>query len=214
MIETPKKWAMKSVRYRIEAQGLAKIFSGKVLFADIDINVMTGNAFSITGPNGSGKTTLLKILAGLSRPSKGTVAYKEEFGRSLNEEWHSYIGYTGPLINPYDELTALENMKFVLKKNIPQTRMDFLIDRFDLRLHRDKKLKHYSSGMKQRLRLILAELNNPPILLLDEPSTNLDGSGKEILYSYLNAVKEDKIIILATNDKEEENLFGGGVSLG
>jgi ABC-type multidrug transport system ATPase subunit len=205
---------MKSLRYRIEAQGLAKKFSGIVLFKEIDFKVSTGDTFSITGPNGSGKSTLLKIVAGLLKPSNGAVTYTEEVHGKLDRDWLPYIGYAGPLINPYEELTAQENIEFALKKNKQHPHTDFLMGYFNLGQHRDKRVKHYSSGMKQRLRLILADLNDPPILLLDEPGTNLDVGGKELLSSYLKRIRENKIIILATNDSDEEKLSGGGIRLG
>jgi ABC-type multidrug transport system ATPase subunit len=89
-----------------------------------------------------------------------------------------------------------------------------MLKKFDLSGHSDKKVKYYSSGMKQRLKIILAALNEPPVLILDEPGTNLDSAGREILYGYLDSVRKEKIIILATNDPAEEKLCGGVIRLG
>ena len=183
-----------------------------MLFKDIDIARQTGESLCVTGPNGSGKSTLLKILAGLQGPTKGDVAYSSvaEIARS---EWLEHIGYTGPLVNSYEDLTAWENIRFALKRG-SETAADALIQKFDLSGHSDKKVKYYSSGMKQRLKIILATLNEPPVLILDEPGSNLDSAGKEILYGYLDSIRKEKIIILATNDPAEEKLCGGVIRLG
>lgn len=147
-------------------------------------------------------------------PSAGSVLYTKLESGSPLKEWKPYTGYTGPLVNPYEDLSARENLNFVSKDRSPKSQIDLLIKRFNLSEHEDKKVKYYSSGMKQRLRIILAELNDPPFLLLDEPGTNLDASARAILYSYLVSVKMKKIIILATNDRDEEKLCGGGILLG
>jgi heme exporter protein A len=204
---------MNSAHYIIQASGLARKFNAVFLFRDIEVTVETGESFSVTGPNGSGKSTLLKILAGIQAPTAGTISHSAgaEIPRS---EWPVHIGYTGPLVNPYDELSAPENIRFALGRGRGMSAAEALLDRFDLSRHGEKKLKHYSSGMKQRLRIILALVNDPPVLILDEPGTNLDGPGREILYAHIESVRKEKIIILATNDAREEKLCGRGIRLG
>lgn len=204
---------MNNQRYRVEARGLAKKFGRTGIFRDITFTVAAGESFCVTGRNGSGKSTLLKILAGLLSPTAGSV--KHMLGREIPKaSWLGHTGYTGPLVNPYDELTAQEHIDFAGKRPANRAAAGSLLDRFDLARHRDKKVRHYSSGMKQRLRIILAVLNDPPVLILDEPSTNLDGDGKEVFRSYLDSIRDGRIIIIATNDAAEERLCGGGISLG
>jgi ABC-type multidrug transport system ATPase subunit len=89
-----------------------------------------------------------------------------------------------------------------------------LMERFGLSSHIDKQTRHYSSGMLQRLRLVMCLANGPDIILLDEPGDNLDDDGRERLYSFLESVKPDKIIIIATNSSHEAGLCGTGVRLG
>jgi heme exporter protein A len=204
---------MNSSHYIVQAKGLSKKFNRAVLFRDVDVSVETGGSFCVTGPNGSGKSTLLKILAGLQAPSTGSISYTA--GADIPEtEWTGHIGYTGPLVNPYDELTALENIHFTLRQGSGTAAAGSLLDQFNLSRHGEKKLKHFSSGMKQRLKIILALINDPPVLILDEPGTNLDDAGREILYSHLESVRQDKIIIIATNDVREEKLCRRGNRLG
>jgi ABC-type multidrug transport system ATPase subunit len=205
---------MNSIRYRIEIQGLAKQFGRNLLFKNLNFTVDTGSSFCITGPNGSGKTTLLNIIAGLMKPSTGTVTYTDIDLGSIIRDRLPFIGYAGPLVNPYEDLTALENIKFSLKKYKQNSNTDFLFNYFNLNSYKDMKIRYYSTGMKQRLRIILADLNDPPVLLLDEPNTNLDERGRGTLHSYLASIVKKKIIILATNDSDEEKLFNGGIRLG
>lgn len=204
---------MNDPRHTVEVRGLAKKFGRTGIFRDITFTVAAGESLCVTGRNGSGKSTLLKILAGLLSPSAGSV--KHMLGNEIPKAaWLGHTGYTGPLVNPYDELTAQEHIDFVGKCPADRAAADSLLDRFDLARHRNKKVRHYSSGMKQRLRIILAVLNDPPVLILDEPSTNLDGDGKEVFRSYLDSIRDGRIIIIATNDAAEERLCGGGISLG
>jgi heme exporter protein A len=200
-------------KYTITGEGLAKKFGSNGLFKGINLSVTTGESLCITGPNGSGKSTLLKILAGLQVPTAGTVELAA--GVSIpREDWHTLIGYTGPLVNPYDDLTGQENISFAARHAASAERAGILLERFNLDRHRDKKVKHYSSGMKQRLKLILAVLNDPKVLMLDEAGTNLDADGTGLLHSYLETIRGEKIIILATNDPQEEKLCGKVVRLG
>ncbi|HNW27472.1 MAG TPA: ABC transporter ATP-binding protein [Spirochaetota bacterium] len=204
---------MSTAPYCITGEGLAKKFGRNTLFKGISLSVATGESLSITGPNGSGKSTLMKILAGIQQPTAGKINLIS--GVSIERvQWLSRIGYTGPLVNPYDELTGWENITFASRLADAGERAGRLMEAFGLDLHRDKKVKYYSSGMKQRLKLILAVLNDPPVLMLDEAGTNLDAAGAATLHSYLESVRKEKIIIIATNDPQEEQLCGRTITLG
>lgn len=204
---------MDTVHYTIEARDLFKSFGRTPLFRNVGFTLATGDSLAVTGPNGSGKSTLLMILAGLLKPNRGSVIHSSS-AEIHRDSWLTHIGYTGPLVNPYDELTAAENIMFAGHGPEAGARMDALLERFSLAGHRDKKIRRYSSGMKQRLKIILSVINDPPVLILDEPGTNLDAEGKEIVRSYLDSVRSKKIIIIATNDPAEETLCSGGIRLG
>lgn len=204
---------MERSKYTISGEGLAKKFGRNALFRNINLALETGQSLSITGPNGSGKSTLLMILAGLLRPTAGSISLATTKAIEKSE-WPLHIGYTGPLINPYDELTGMENISFAAMQGRDDSRALPLLEQFCLDRHRDKKVKHYSSGMKQRLKILLALLNDPPVLMLDEPGMNLDAGGTAVLHSCIQSVRNDKIIILATNDEKEEKLCSGVIRLG
>jgi len=200
--------------YTIKAESITKRFAKSIIFRDINLSIKTGESIYIVGPNGSGKTTLLKILAGIIPPSRGSVEYGLNQDKISIKDINNFVGYCSPLMNPYEELTGLENIHFILKKKFYESEIDTLLEKFNLFDHKDQKLKFYSSGIKQRLKLLLAVINDPPLLLFDEPGTNMDTKGKDFIYSFIESVRRDKLILLATNNMEEKNLCMDGINLG
>jgi heme exporter protein A len=204
---------MNTVHYTIEARDLSKSFGRAPLLKNLSLTLATGESLAVTGPNGSGKSTLLMILAGLQKPTRGAVTHRAA-AEIHRDDWAAHIGYTGPLLNPYEELTAIENMVFAARERATGERIESLLRTFGLADHGDKKIKHYSSGMKQRLKIILSVLNDPPVLILDEPGTNLDADGKELFRGLVESVRSEKLIVIATNDPAEASLCAGGIRLG
>ncbi len=203
---------MKKDIFNIEAESISKKYSGRAaLFSNFNFKIQTGESYAITGHNGSGKSTLLKILSGISLPDKGTVKHKKSDTIISREELYNYIGFSSPEINPYDELTGYENIIFALKNrnNLPEK----LIDDLNLETHIHKRVKFYSTGMKQRLKFILTLAREPRLLFLDEPGSNLDSEGKKLVYDIITQLKKDIILIIATNEKAEVDLCSRVISL-
>ncbi len=200
-------------KYIIKAESLSKRFGRQRLFKDISFQVGTGEALAVTGPNGSGKSTLVQILGGLQAPTRGKVEFI--CNDRVLEKYHlnSHYGFISPLINPYDELTGLENIHFGLSGPPREEKINQLLESFRLFPQRNKAVRFYSSGMKQRLKFIISIINDPPVLFLDEPGTNLDREGKEIIYSYIKSAMKEKLIVMATNEKEEVDLCSGEVRI-
>ncbi len=205
---------MQNKPVNIEAQNIEKKFGKSLLFRNINFLLSKGDSFYITGPNGSGKSTLLQILAGIQKPTSGNVIYTSENSIIERDFYKDIYGFTGPQVNPYDMLTAIENLKFTSSESIDENLMKDYLEKFYLYKHRDKPVKYYSSGMKQRLRLIHALINDPEILMLDEPCSNLDNDGRDILYTILDKIKINKIVIIATNESSDMNLCSKGINLG
>lgn len=162
---------------------------------------------TIFGANGSGKTTLLKILSTLIKPSSGKILID---GLDINEdgmEIRKKIGFIGHEIYLYEELTALENLKFYSKLyDIPKNEFDNkvhdLLKNFDL-LHRmNDYVRVYSRGMKQRLSIARSIIHKPTILLLDEPYTGLDQKARDTLDDFLFRSTVKKTIIMTTHNIE------------
>lgn len=189
---------------RIEAIGLSKSFSGAPLFADVSFALGAG-VLAVTGPNGSGKTTLLKILSGLLRPTSGSVEI-EARGRPLTgDETRAAVGWSGPDLSFYPELTAAENLTFFRRAS------GFSSAREDVRSRLEAvglaeaggPVEHFSTGMKQRLRIAFAHLLDPPILILDEPMSGLDAEGRAAVGGIVASARERGPVLLASTDVGE-----------
>lgn len=198
----------------IHAENVSVSFGNVSVFKNISFRLETGCSMAIAGPNGSGKSTLLQITAGIQRACSGSVTRKVNDTDITAENFSAHTGYTGPLVNPYNMLTAAENLAFAVKDSAARERISRLLDYFDLYKERDKIVKHFSSGMRQRLKLILAFINDPIIIMLDEPGSNLDSTGKDKLYAKIEELKAGRIIIIASNEQDEINLCGEKVELG
>jgi len=202
---------------KLEAQNLAKHFGTRKVFDNINISLEAGQSLAVVGPNGSGKTTLLKVIIGLVYPSRGDVTFSKN-GRKLEfEQYRKYLSLVAPYFSLYDSLTAGENLRFFAKVSghvIKRTEQHELLQQVGLEGRGDDFVSSYSTGMKQRLKYAVAMLKRPKILLVDEPGTNLDESGKEMAANLLNRLRDDSIIIIATNDKKEYALAGEFCQLG
>jgi len=191
----------------IIAQGLSKDFNRSSVFKDISFSLSSPASLSITGKNGAGKSTLAKILAGLLSSTRGTTAYSVQGKQIGIEEFKHHIGFVSPYLNLYDEFTALENLQILSSIRTAaqhnDERIKELLMRVGLWNRRDDVVGTYSSGMKQRLKYAFALLHNPAVLILDEPTSNLDAEGIDVIKQIILEQKKANILIIATNDKEE-----------
>ncbi len=190
----------------LEVKNLAKNFGYRVVFAGIEFSLGQKESLVITGKNGSGKSTLLKILAGLLRPSKGEVNVNLDGQITKKEKRRKLLGFVGPDLSLYDELTALENLEFLSRVRgleIGKEELNQKLEKVGLKGRGEDVVSSYSSGMKQRLKYLFALLNEPQILLLDEPGSNLDEPGLTLLDHIVAEQKKRGILVLATNDKRE-----------
>ena len=189
---------------KLSVEKISKNFAEKKILRDISFELSPGMSAAIVGPNGSGKTTLVRIICGLIRPSSGEVKYIEDNKQILAEDSYFKIGFVGPYLELYEELTALENIMFFAKmKRVPNAIEKFstLMNRLNLNGREDDQVKTYSSGMRQRLKYVFALIGDPEILILDEPTSNLDTDGIDRVYDIMNDQKKNNILLLATNDQ-------------
>ena len=192
---------------RLTLDNIAKRFGRRVLFRKLSFTVEGGGALAITGSNGSGKSTLLKIIAGVMTPTKGNVALLVDDKEVSIEDRPLNTGYVAPYLNVYDGFTTKENLEFIARarrlENANQV-IDSLIEKVSLKGRENELVKTYSSGMKQRVKFAAAVLNSPPVLILDEPTTNLDLAGIEMVREMMRRQKEQQgILILASNNADE-----------
>lgn len=195
----------------LECINLEKKYFNKLVFRGINLKLKDGDAVAITGKNGSGKSTFLKIISGLIKPTSGKIILKENNNEINRENYINYIGFTSPYINLYDELTAFENLKFfsdlINDSNNQKDKINSLLKRVNLYNVRNELVRDFSTGMKQRLKLAFSLLKTPKILLLDEPQSNLDSEGIELINNIFVEQKNRGILIIATNELWDTNLF-------
>ena len=195
---------------RIVASGIVKRYTARPVMKPVSFEARAGEIVAITGPNGAGKSTLLKIIADVLSPTKGTCAW-ERSGKQLDRDAiRMSLGFVAPYLELYDELTAAEHVQLVAElKGVPlgaSSALD-LLDQFGLDpavARGERRLRAYSSGMKQRVRCAMAFAGAPAALLLDEATSNLDDPGTAtVLERAQAAAASGAIVFIATNDARE-----------
>jgi heme exporter protein A len=202
----------------LKADNLSKNFGRRAIFRDISFQLSNGQSLAVTGRNGSGKSTLVKILAGVLSSSKGRVTIQQNGSEVGVEDSRNYIGFVSPYLQLYDEFTALENLSFLSRirgNGEPGAdRVRFLLERFGLWNRRNDLVRTYSSGMKQRAKYAFALLHSPQILILDEPTSNLDADGITAVQEIVREQKSSSILVIATNDRAESGWCDSEIRLG
>lgn len=184
-------------------------FGARCVFSGVTARMEAGQVCVVTGPNGAGKSTLLRITAGLLLPTAGTAQVFRN-GQPLDAvARRRVLGYVAPDLTLYRELTGAENLQFFARLHGILLTRDDLIARLSavgLRGRGRDPVGNYSSGMRQRLKYAFALLSRPPLLLLDEPTANLDGDGVAIVEQLIAAQRsrpEGGLTIIATNEPRE-----------
>ncbi len=202
--------------YTLTLKKLTKKFGRRVIFRDIDCTFSGAGIFGIAGANGSGKSTLVKTIAGLQSPTSGTVTHT--YGRKTVEMYdlHNAIGFLAPYLNMYEEFTAEENIVHICGiRGVPYDKeyVNSLFYFFSLADRKGDILKTYSSGMKQRMKFIFALAHKPGLLILDEPTSNLDVEGKEKVYALVRKTAATTNVIIASNEETDLALCSSTLSI-
>jgi heme exporter protein A len=192
---------------------VSQSFPGRKVFKDVSAEIEEGKTLVITGPNGSGKTTLLKLISATLTPSSGKVRFDYNGVELSGVDILPHIGMVTPELFLYEELTAIENLEFFASVS-GAAQINILADmaRFGLEGRGNDLVKSYSSGMKQRLKYMLALLRKPPLLLLDEPTANLDDKGKALVQQII--AKHSGITVIATNEEADLKYADKSIILG
>lgn len=189
----------------LELDHLAMSYGRRALFHGLSARVGAGETLVVTGANGAGKSTLLKVIAGLTRPDEGRVSFRTD-GLEPVADRRCCLGYAAPDMSLYAELTGDENLNFFRRlRGLPPDAVTGLLTRVGLSRSRGAdRVAEYSSGMRQRLKLAVSLLGDPPLLLWDEPTATLDATGVRCIEEALDAHRRGGgITVLATNDADE-----------
>jgi len=202
----------------VEFDRIVKRFGNRTVLSNVSGVVRPGAVVVVTGPNGSGKSTLLNILSGCLRPSSGRVRYLDAGQEIERASWFERLGMAAPDMAVYDELTALENLHFFARVrgvDIDDRRLGDLLDGLGLAARDQRRaVGTYSSGMKQRVKLAQAVVHEPGVLLLDEPSSNLDEAGHQATAALVARFRAQGAVAVATNDPREVAWGDAQIQLG
>ncbi|SDD56850.1 ABC transporter ATP-binding protein [Sporomusa acidovorans] len=191
----------------VELIRVSKKYGRRQLFADINQLICPGECIGVTGPNGSGKSTLIKVIAGLLRPSTGEVNVRMAGKELAADQRMSCFGLISPELIFYNAMTGYENLKFLARARgweLSDEQLQNCLETVGLNGRRHERISTYSTGMRQRLKFALLEALRPPVWLLDEPSSNLDEEGKQLVKRLVDkALARQTAVVIATNDLEE-----------
>lgn len=184
-------------KYILETKGLTKKFKNQIAVNNISLSIRKNSVFGLLGPNGAGKSTTLKMITGIMKPSAGEILFE-------NHPWtRKDLKDIGALIeNPaiYPNLTAMENLKLACTLyGLPKMRAEEVLNIVDLEKSGKKKVKNFSMGMKQRLGLGMAIINNPKLLILDEPTNGLDPIGIEDLRELIRSFPSKGMTVILSS---------------
>lgn len=190
---------------KITLQNIGRRFNRDWIFRNVDYEFVFGETYAILGPNGSGKSTLLSVLNGSLSPSIGTIAYSADGTTIEAAEVFNQLSLAAPYLELIEEFTLTEMIDFHFRFKARKGGIDNegVINLLDMEASKNKMIKYFSSGMKQRLKLALAFCSDTPMLMLDEPTSNLDSQG---VNWYLNLVEQfaaNRLTVICSNQEHE-----------
>lgn len=196
-----------SKQIELKVYHLSKRYQNQVVFSNLNFSSKPG-VWGIGGSNGSGKSTLLKCLSYLLKPSQGQIYWYHDQKQVEAKQLRDILGYVAPYVNLYDELSCHENLKLLghLRglENLDNRIVTMLTELGAAELQH-KTYGRLSTGQQQRLKLASALLHDPPIIILDEPGSNLDQSGQDYITQLIDKVltQKNRLVLLASNQESE-----------
>lgn len=192
-----------------------KRYNREWIFRHFTYEFSNGNAYAITGNNGSGKSTLLQIIAGAILHSEGTVDYAAGGKNISSDAHHLHLGIAAPYLELPEEMTLIEFLEFhqSFKPFLSSLNARSIIQILGLEKATEKQIRNFSSGMKQRVKLAQAILTDVPVVLLDEPCTNLDADGISLYHRLINEYCAERLVIVSSNDEEEFNFCNSRINI-
>ncbi|MFK7923363.1 MAG: ATP-binding cassette domain-containing protein [Bacteroidia bacterium] len=193
-----------SLPLHIQLQNVGKQYYRRWIFREVNLDLAQNPQSALVGTNGSGKSTLLRIISGQLAPTEGKIAFSLNQSALSITKVYQHLSWAGPQIEMYPELTLEELLKmhFQLKQCLLADPND-LIELLDFKGHHQKPLKYFSSGMQQRAKVGVALFSKSDLLLLDEPTSNMDEANASRMLNLIDQYRQDRIFVLASNMKRE-----------
>ena len=190
---------------KISLQNIGRRFNRDWIFRGIDFTFTTGKIYAVLGPNGSGKSTLLQVLNGSLSPSAGDISYFYEDKPVEIDKVYQHLSLAAPYLELIEEFTLSEVIDFHFKFKPYKTGINKneVIELLAMPGSKNKLIKYFSSGMKQRLKLALAFCADTPMLMLDEPTSNLDTQGVDWYLSLVQKFAQNRLTIICSNQEHE-----------
>ena len=193
----------------IEARQLIKTYGNKCVVDKLDLTVPAGQCFGLLGPNGAGKTTTLRMLLGMTSPDSGELQVLQQAIPAQARQMRAQLGVVPQMDNLDPDFTVTENLYtyasyFGLCRSQVKDRIEYLLDFANLQSKRDARTDTLSGGMQRRLTLARALINEPRILILDEPTTGLDPQARQIIWQRLRQLQNEGMTIVITTHYMEE----------
>lgn len=188
---------------QIHVTKIGKRFNREWIFRNVEYTFQSNQKYALTGPNGSGKSTLLQIIAGATIYNEGKISYVKNNEEIQDEFFYKECVIVAPYLELIEEMTATEFLQFhhqfkKLHSSIPE-----ILEQIGIAHSAHKQIRYFSSGMKQRLKLGQAFFSDATVLLLDEPTTNLDAEGIALYQSLIQNQTQNKLVIISSNDVNE-----------
>lgn len=199
---------------QITLNNVGKRFNREWIFRHCSYEFVSGKSYAITGSNGSGKSTLLQVIAGSLTHNEGTIEFNNGQQITNNEQLYSHISIAAPYLELVEEMSAREMLEFHAQFKPLVLPIAKALQIVGLEKATDKQIRYYSSGMKQRLKLAQAFFSNTPVLLLDEPTTNLDADGIALYHHLIDNYTSGKLIIVSSNDAQEYDFCKEVIKIG
>lgn len=194
---------------------IGKKFSREWIFRGLSYEFKVGQPVAIIGPNGSGKSTLVKSISGAIPVNEGNVLFKNNNETLQEYEWHKHIGISAPYLELIEEFTLAESIDFHVRFR-PFTNgftKEIFMEQIGLERHKNKYIRDFSSGMKQKLKLGFAFYTENDILILDEPTANIDHMGYQWYMEEVQKLIPHKILLISSNEPKEYTFCDKSLSI-
>ena len=200
---------------KISLTDAGKRFNRDWIFRHLTYEFSAGQSYAIVGPNGSGKSTLLQVLSGAMQVNEGNIQCSIGNAQCSIEELYKHVSICAPYLEVVEEMTLIEFLDFHsgFKPFLSSITSKKIVSILGLENAVNKQIRNYSSGMKQRVKLAQSIFSDVPIVLLDEPCTNLDSIGIQLYHSLINDYCKNRMVIVSSNDEVEYSFCKEKISL-